>query len=112
MTDKVPPCLSNPLQVRPDPVIHAAIRLSILSALAVGETLSFGELKRIINVTDGNLSTHARKLENAGYIVCMKSFHNRTPRTEFRLTAPGREALLDYFQQMEQVLQLTRDQIT
>ena len=112
MTDKVPPRVSNPLQVRPDPVIHAAIRLSILSALAVGESLSFGDLKRIINVTDGNLSTHARKLEDAGYILCTKSFDNRTPRTDFRLTTPGREALLDYLQQMEQMLQLTREQIS
>ena len=112
MTDKIPSRLANPLQVRPNPVVHAAIRLSILSALAVGETLSFGDLKRIINATDGNLSTHARKLEDAGYVACTKSFHNRTPRTEYRLTVSGRTALTDYLQQMEQMLQVTREQIS
>ena len=112
MTDKIPSRLTSPLQVRPNPVIHAAIRLSILSALAVGETLSFGELKGVINATDGNLSTHARKLEDAGYIDCIKSFRNRTPRTEFQLTTSGRQALLAYLRQMEEMLQLTREQIS
>ena len=112
MTDRVSSEVTNPLKERPDPIIHGAVRLSILGALAVGERLSFGDLKRIINVTDGNLSTHARKLEDAGYIVCTKSFSDRTPRTDYQLTAPGRKALLDYLQQMEQMLHLTRDQIS
>ena len=112
MTDKDKSSLAHTLQIRPNPVIHAAIRLSILSALAIGETLSFVDLKTIINATDGNLSTHARKLEKAGYIDCFKSFHDRTPRTEYCLTPKGRQALLNYLEQMEKMLQLTREQIT
>ena len=96
------------LSFRPDPLIHGRIRLGIVSALAVGERLSFSELKRLLDTTDGNLSTHARKLEVAGYIECRKTFAGRTPRTEYRLTPAGRSALLQYLDHMEQMLALAR----
>src|SRR5882724_9937854 len=76
-----------------DRLIHERMRLAMVSSLAVNETLSFNELKRLLETTDGNLSVHARKLEEAGYVTCTKSFDGRVPRTEYRLTAAGRQAL-------------------
>ena len=91
-----------------DAVIHERVRLAIISALAVNEELSFNELKKLLEITDGNLSVHARKLEDAGYVKCSKSFVGRQPRTTFRLTAAGRRALESYLEQMESVIRSTR----
>ena len=92
-----------------DRLIHERMRLGIVSALAVNDTLSFNELKRIMRTTDGNLSVHARKLEEAGYVNCTKSFEGRMPKTEYRLTAPGRQALARYLDHMEALIRATRD---
>ena len=94
--------------VKLDAVIHERVRLAIISALAVNEELSFNELKKLLEITDGNLSVHARKLEDAGYVKCSKSFVGRQPRTTFRLTAAGRRALEDYLKQMESVIRSAR----
>ena len=91
-----------------DPVIHERMRLGIISALAVRDSLTFSELKRLLEATDGNLSVHARKLEEAEYIVCTKSFNGRVPRTEYRITSAGRKALEGYLDQMEQIIRRTR----
>jgi len=91
-----------------DRLIHERIRLGIVSALAVNESLSFSDLKTILDATDGNLSVHARKLEDAGYVSCEKFFDDRTPRTEYRLTKTGREALHEYVEAMERLLEQTR----
>jgi DNA-binding HxlR family transcriptional regulator len=91
-----------------DRVIHERMRLAIVSALAVNATLSFTELKALLKTTDGNLSVHARKLENAGYIACSKSFEGRLPRTDYRLTAAGRRALEHYLSHMEALIEATR----
>ena len=91
-----------------DPVIHERMRLGIISALAVRDALTFSELKRLLDATDGNLSVHARKLEDANYVVCTKSFEGRVPRTEYRITATGRKALERYLDQMEQIIHQTR----
>ncbi len=91
-----------------DRIIHERIRLAIVSALAVNEELSFNELKGLVDTTDGNLSVHARKLEDAGYIGCTKSFDGRIPRTDFRLTAPGRRALERYLDHMEALIRAMR----
>src|SRR5579872_3000137 len=91
-----------------DPVIHERMRLGIISALAAREALTFSELKRLLEATDGNLSVHARKLEDANYIVCEKSFAGRVPRTEYRITASGQRALERYLDQMEQIIRQTR----
>jgi DNA-binding HxlR family transcriptional regulator len=91
-----------------DRVIHERMRLAIVSALAVNATLSFTELKALLKTTDGNLSVHARKLENAGYIACNKSFEGRLPRTDYRLTAAGRRALEHYLSHMEALIEATR----
>jgi DNA-binding HxlR family transcriptional regulator len=93
-----------------DRLIHERIRLGIVSALATNASLSFNDLKRILKTTDGNLSVHARKLEEAEYISCLKYFEARVPRTEYRLTPAGRRALTHYLDQMEQWIRLTRDQ--
>lgn len=93
-----------------DRLIHERIRLGIVSALATNASLSFKDLKRILKTTDGNLSVHARKLEEADYISCLKYFEARVPRTEYRLTAAGRRALAQYLDQMEQWIRLTRHQ--
>ena len=87
-----------------DRLIHERMRLAIVSALAVNESLSFNELKRLLETTDGNLSVHARKLEEAGYVVCTKSFEGRVPRTEYRLSAAGRRALERYLDHMEALI--------
>jgi DNA-binding HxlR family transcriptional regulator len=91
-----------------DQVIHERLRLGIASALAVNETLSFGDLKRVLNTTDGNLSVHARKLEDAGYVSCNKFFNGRTPRTEYSLTALGKKSLEKYLEQMEGIIRGAR----
>ena len=92
-----------------DRVIHERVRLAIVSALAVNDTLAFNDLKRLLNTTDGNLSVHARKLEEAGYITCAKSFAGRVPRTEYRLSRAGRTALGHYLDHMEALIRATRD---
>jgi DNA-binding transcriptional ArsR family regulator len=91
-----------------DRVIHERIRLAIVSALAVNDTMTFGDLKTILHATDGNLSVHARKLEEAGYLHCTKGFDGRVPRTEYRLSAAGRKALLRYLTHMEALIHATR----
>jgi DNA-binding HxlR family transcriptional regulator len=93
-----------------DRLIHERIRLGIVSALATNDSLSFNDLKRVLKTTDGNLSVHARKLEEAQYISCVKFFEGRVPRTEYRLTAAGRKALSEYLDQMEQWIRVTREQ--
>jgi DNA-binding HxlR family transcriptional regulator len=90
-------------------LIHERVRLGILSALAVNRALTFNELKALLNATDGNLSVHARKLEEAEYIHCTKSFDGRVPRTEYRLTAAGRRALEKYLDDMEHIIRTTRE---
>src|SRR5882757_2919083 len=90
---------STPLEL--DRLIHERLRLGIVSALAVNDRLTFNDLKRLLDTTDGNLSVHARKLEDAQYIVVEKSFAGRLPRTEYRLTAAGRRALEKYLAHME-----------
>ena len=92
-----------------DRLIHERLRLGIVSALAVNESLTFNELKRLLDTTDGNLSVHARKLEDAGYVACTKSFEGRVPKTEYRLTQPGRRALEKYLAHMEALIQATRE---
>src|SRR6202162_2452584 len=94
-----------------DRLIHERLRLGILSALAVNESLSFNELKKLLETTDGNLSVHARKLEDAQYIACSKSFENRLPKTEYRLTAAGRRALERYLDHMEALIRATRERL-
>jgi DNA-binding MarR family transcriptional regulator len=84
------------------------MRLAIVSALAVNESLTFNELKRLLDTTDGNLSVHARKLEDAGYVQCSKSFEGRVPRTEYRLAPEGRRALERYLEHMEALIRATR----
>jgi DNA-binding HxlR family transcriptional regulator len=92
-----------------DRVIHERTRLAIVSALAVSDSLTFRELKQLLAASDGNLSVHARKLEDAGYIACTKSFANRLPKTEYRLTATGRRALEKYLDHMEALIRATRE---
>jgi DNA-binding MarR family transcriptional regulator len=92
-----------------DRLIHERIRLGIVSALAVNDSLTFNDLKRLLKTTDGNLSVHARKLEEAGYILCTKSFEGRLPKTEFRLAGAGRQALERYLDHMEALIRATRD---
>ena len=92
-----------------DRLIHERIRLGIVSALATNDSLSFNDLKRVLKTTDGNLSVHARKLEEAEYISCVKFFEGRVPRTEYRLTATGRRALAEYLDQMEAWIRVTRE---
>ncbi len=91
-----------------DRLVYERIRLGILSALAVNDTQTFTELKRFLATTDGNLSVHARKLEEAGYVACRKSFDGRTPRTEYTLTKRGRGALERYLSHMEALIRATR----
>ncbi len=92
-----------------DRLIHERTRLAIVSALAVNATLTFKELKQLLRITDGNLSVHARKLEDSGYIACTKSFDGRVPKTEYRLTANGRRSLEKYLDHMEALIQATRE---
>ncbi len=92
-----------------DRVIHERTRLGIVSALAVNASVTFNDLKELVQASDGNLSVHARKLEDAGYIQCMKFFAGRMPRTEYRLTAAGRRALENYLDHMEALIRATRE---
>jgi DNA-binding MarR family transcriptional regulator len=91
-----------------DRLIHERIRLGMVSALAVNESLTFNDLKRLLKTTDGNLSVHARKLEEAGYVTCQKGFAGRVPRTEYRLAAAGRRALERYLEHMERLIDVMR----
>ncbi len=102
--------LSDPRARQFDRLVYERVRLGILSALAVNPKLSFAELKELLDVTDGNLSVHARKLEEAGYISATKSFRGRQPRTEYRLTASGRAALERYLDHMERLIEATRSE--
>ena len=90
-------------------LIHERSRLGIISALAVNESLTFNDLKKLIHTTDGNLSVHARKLEDAGYLDCTKSFEGRTPKTEYSLTKAGRRALEQYLNHMEALIRTMRN---
>ena len=99
--DPMPPAL--------DRLIHERLRLGIVSALAVNDVLSFSELKTLLRTTDGNLSVHARKLEDADYITCTKTFEGRVPHTQYSLTASGRAALKRYLDHMEALIRATRD---
>jgi DNA-binding MarR family transcriptional regulator len=92
-----------------DALIHHRMRLGILSALAAAGSLTFSDLKAVLNMTDGNLSVHARKLEEADYVVCVKRFEDRRPRTEYRLAPRGRQALQRYLAHMEALIRVTRD---
>ena len=105
--------VSRERQVRPSPqqldrVIHDRTRLAILAALAASETQSFTDLKAVTGTTDGNLSVHARRLEDAGYVLCEKMFAGRTPRTEYRLSAAGRRAFEKYLDHMDALIKATR----
>lgn len=91
-----------------DRIIHERLRLGIISALAANETLTFNDLKALLNTTDGNLSVHARKLEEAGYVGCTKFFEGRMPKTEYKLTSLGRQALENYLKHMEKLIQQVR----
>jgi DNA-binding MarR family transcriptional regulator len=95
--------------VKLDRLIHERLRLGILSALVANDSLTFNELKKLLKTTDGNLSVHARKLEDAHYVVCSKSFEGRLPRTEYRLTPAGRRALERYLDHMEALIHAMRD---
>jgi DNA-binding MarR family transcriptional regulator len=91
-----------------DRLIHERLRLGMISALAANESLTFSDLKSLMNTTDGNLSVHARKLEDAGYIACSKYFEGRLPKTEYKLTAAGRRALESYLSHMETLIKQMR----
>ncbi len=92
-----------------DRLIHEPVRLGIVSALAVNDTMTFNELKGLLKTTDGNLSVHARKLEEGQYVACEKYFEGRVPKTEYRLTAAGRKALETYLDHMEALIRATRE---
>jgi DNA-binding MarR family transcriptional regulator len=94
---------------QPDRLIHERVRLGIMSALAAADSLTFVEIKRILQTTDGNVSVHARKLEEAGYIRCTKTFEARVPRTEYCLTPSGRRALDKYLDHMEALIRAVRE---
>ena len=106
---KQPARSPQPRALNLDRLIHERLRLGIVSALAVNDCLSFTDLKRLLDTTDGNLSVHARKLEEAEYIACDKSFDGRVPRTEYRLTAAGRRALEKYLAHMEALIRAVRE---
>ncbi|HET7584573.1 MAG TPA: transcriptional regulator [Gemmatimonadaceae bacterium] len=101
------PTPTEPLEL--DSLIHNRMRLGIVSALAANDALTFNELKSLMRTTDGNLSVHARKLEEAKYVICSKSFEGRRPRTEYRLAAAGRRALQRYLAHMEALIERTRE---
>jgi DNA-binding HxlR family transcriptional regulator len=107
--ESVRPASPKPVSANLDRLIHERIRLGIVSALAVNRSLTFNELKALLKTTDGNLSVHARKLEEADYILCTKSFDGRLPKTEYRLTAAGRRALEHYLDHMEALIRATRE---
>ncbi len=91
-----------------DRLLHDRMRLGIVSALAAGDEVSFTDLKAALNATDGNLSVHARKLEEAGYVACAKTFAGRTPRTDYKLTPAGRRALEKYLDHMDALIKAAR----
>jgi DNA-binding HxlR family transcriptional regulator len=91
-----------------DRLLHDRMRLGIISALATGDDMSFTDLKTALNATDGNLSVHARKLEEAGYVACTKTFSGRTPRTDYKLTSSGRRALEKYLDHMDALIKAAR----
>ena len=99
---------SSPVAPALDRTIHEPIRLGIIGALAVNASLSFNELKQRLDTTDGNVSVHARKLEDAGYVSCHKGFEGRVPHTEYKLTAAGRKAMEKYFAQMTALIDAAR----
>ena len=99
---------SSPVDFALDRIIHEPIRLGIISALAVNASLSFNDLKQRLATTDGNVSVHARKLEDAGYISCHKGFEGRVPHTDYRITAAGRRAMEKYFEQMAALIEKAR----
>ena len=100
--------LADPTAGKFDRLVYERVRLGIMSALAVNPKMTFNELKELLRASDGNLSAHARKLEDAGYIDCKKSFKGRFPLTEYRLTATGRQALERYLDHMERLIRATR----
>lgn len=100
--------MAQTFPVELDQLVHGRVRLGILSALAAAGTLAFTDLKTLLDTSDGNLSVHARKLEEAEYLECIKSFEDRMPKTEYRLTDRGRAALERYLNQMEQVIRTAR----
>ena len=104
----VPIPSNTPEDAKFDRLVYERVRLGIMSALAVNEQLTFNELKALFQVSDGNLSAHARKLEEAGYIDCSKSFEGRRPKSEYRLTQVGRKALHRYLEHIEAVIKATR----
>jgi len=93
----------------PDALLHHRQRLGLVSALAAAGSMSFNELKSLLDISDGNLSVHARKLEEAGYLTCTKSFENRRPRTDYRLTAAGRQELSRYLTHMEAIIRAAKE---
>lgn len=99
----------DPAPASLDRVIHERVRLGIVSALAVNESLSFTDLRDLVGATDGNLSVHARRLEDVGYVSCTKTFEGRTPRTVFKLTPAGRVALTRYLDHMEALIKAMKD---
>jgi DNA-binding MarR family transcriptional regulator len=103
--EKAAESVSNDL----DKVIHERMRLGIISALAANEKMSFNDLKRLLDTTDGNVSVHARRLEEAGYLTCKKSFAGRTPLTEYKITASGRKALERYLDHMETLIRAMKN---
>ena len=104
----VPVLGGGPVPSALDKLIHDRVRLGIISALAVNDRVSFTDLRDLLALTDGNLSVHARKLEDAGYVQCQKGFDGRVPKSEFRLTAAGRRALERYLGHMEALIEATR----
>lgn len=105
----VAPAKAKHLAPSLDRLIHERMRLGIVSALAANESLTFNDLKSLMNTTDGNLSVHARKLEDGGYIACTKSFEGRLPKTEYKLTVAGRRALENYLSHMETLIHQMRN---
>ena len=103
---------ARPWPQRLDRVIHDRTRLAILAALAASESLSFSDLKAVTGTTDGNLSVHARRLEDAGYVLCEKTFAGRTPRTDYRLSAAGRRGFEKYLDHMDALIKATRRKAT
>ena len=109
VAELVGPATVAPGAQKLDRLVHERLRLGILSALSVNESLAFNELKKLLDTTDGNLSVHARRLEEAKYVECSKSFEGRMPKTEYRLTAAGRKAFERYLNHMEALIQSLRE---
>ena len=107
MAQRSTPPVATPTPAEIDQLIHERVRLGIVSALAANESLTFNELKRLLNTSDGNLSVHARKLEDGRYVVCKKGYDGRVPRSEYRLTPTGRRALEKYLEHLEAIVRAT-----